>query len=101
MPIYEYQCRKCKKVTETLEVAHEGPLRKCPACGGRVERLVSPGAFILKGSGWYATDYGTKSNGNGNGKGKGKGKKEGEAACPAASGVAPSPACAGCPKSAK
>jgi putative FmdB family regulatory protein len=102
VPIYEYQCKKCKKVTEMLEIGHERPMRKCPSCGGPVERLVSQGAFILKGSGWYATDYGSKSGGNGNGRGNGKGKgkekQEGEAACPASSGAAPSPACAGCPK---
>jgi predicted nucleic acid-binding Zn ribbon protein len=35
----------------------EAPLRKCPACGGRVAKLMSMNSFQLKGSGWYVTDY--------------------------------------------
>ena len=100
MPIYEYKCRKCGQVTELLEGAHDDPLRKCPSCAGKVERMMSAGAFILKGTGWYATDYGTKSHDNGNGKGNGKGKSKAKepASCPAASGGAPPPACGGCPR---
>ena len=100
MPIYEYKCRKCGQVTELLEGAHDDPLRKCPSCAGTVERMMSAGAFILKGTGWYATDYGTKSHDNGNGKGNGKpkAKEPAPASCPAASGAGAPPACAGCPK---
>jgi putative FmdB family regulatory protein len=102
MPIYEYKCRKCGQVTELLEGAHDDPLRKCPSCAGKVERMMSAGAFILKGTGWYATDYGTKSHDNGNGKGNGNGKPKAKepapASCPAASGAGAPPACAGCPK---
>jgi hypothetical protein len=66
--------------------------------------MMSSSAFVLKGTGWYATDYGTRSHDNGNGKGKGKGKGEpkakgsAEASCPAASGAEAPPTCAGCPK---
>jgi hypothetical protein len=65
---------------------------------------MSSSAFVLKGTGWYATDYGTRSHDNGNGKGKGNGKGEpkakesAEASCPAASGAGTPPTCAGCPK---
>ncbi len=98
MPIYEYQCRKCSKVTENLEGAHDRPLAKCPSCGGKVERLISPGAFILKGTGWYATDYAHKTHDSGNGNGRAKAKPpRKEESCPASAGNA-SPACAGCPK---
>ncbi|MBI5906069.1 MAG: zinc ribbon domain-containing protein [Deltaproteobacteria bacterium] len=95
MPIYEYKCRKCEAVAERIEGIHDGPMRKCPSCGGKVDRMISPGAFHLKGSGWYATDYGSKNHGNGNGKAK---KPPGEASCPASTGSEPAPACAGCPK---
>jgi hypothetical protein len=38
-------------------------LKKCPACGGRVAKLMSMNSFQLKGSGWYVTDYtGRKSD---------------------------------------
>ena len=100
MPIHEYKCRKCEAVVERIEGTHDRPMRKCPSCGGKVDQMISSSAFVLKGSGWYATDYGTKSHDNGNGKGKREPKEKGPgAACPAASGAgAPPPACAGCPK---
>ncbi len=99
MPIYEYQCKRCSKVTEKIEGTGDRRLAKCPSCGGKVERLMSPGAFILKGTGWYATDYANKGNGNGNGRGGGKGKPSPKAeSCPASSTDGASPACAGCPK---
>ena len=98
MPIHEYRCRKCEAVVERIEGMHDKPMRKCPSCGGKVEQMISSSAFVLKGSGWYATDYGTRSHDNGNGKGKGNGKGEPAApSCPAASGAG-APACAGCPK---
>ena len=36
-------------------------MKKCPECGGAVEQLLSPPAVQFKGSGWYVTDYGRKS----------------------------------------
>ena len=57
MPIYEYQCRKCGKVTEALQRMSDRPLRKCPHCTGRLEKIVSRSAFVLKGGGWYAEGY--------------------------------------------
>ena len=103
MPIHEYQCRKCEEVVERIEGIHDAPMKKCPSCGGKVDRMMSSSAFVLKGTGWYATDYGARSHDNGNGKGNGKGepkaKEPAAASCPAASGAgAPAPACAGCPK---
>jgi predicted nucleic acid-binding Zn ribbon protein len=29
----------------------------CEQCGGHVRRLISQTSFVLKGSGWYVTDY--------------------------------------------
>ena len=57
MPIYEYQCQKCGETTEIMQKFSEAPLKKCPACGGRVAKLMSMNSFKLKGSGWYVTDY--------------------------------------------
>jgi putative FmdB family regulatory protein len=59
MPVYEYKCKKCG-VFEATQRITEAPLKKCPTCRGKVERLVSHSSFILKGSGWYATDYAHK-----------------------------------------
>ncbi len=42
-------------------------MHKCPTCGGKLERVITPNmAIIFKGSGFYETDYKRKSNGNGN-----------------------------------
>lgn len=60
MPIYEYKCPKCG-VFEAMQRITEAPIKKCPTCKSKVERQISRGSFILKGSGWYATDYAKKS----------------------------------------
>lgn len=62
MPLYEYQCAKCGKRTEKIENVSGPHLKKCPNCGGKVERVVSAPAIQFKGSGWYVTDYAGKSS---------------------------------------
>jgi putative FmdB family regulatory protein len=61
MPIYEYHCQRCG-VFEVTQRITENPLTLCPTCEGDVRRLISATSFVLKGSGWYATDY-ARSNG--------------------------------------
>ncbi|HUI53302.1 MAG TPA: FmdB family zinc ribbon protein [Terriglobales bacterium] len=63
MPLYEYQCTKCKRRTEKIESVSGPHLKKCPHCGGKVESLISAPAIQFKGSGWYVTDYAGKSGG--------------------------------------
>lgn len=63
MPLYEYQCVKCGRKTEKIESVDGPHLRKCPHCGGKVERLVTAPAIQFKGAGWYVTDYAKKSSG--------------------------------------
>ena len=60
MPIYEYECAKCG-VIEVMQRIKDAPLKKCPDCGCKVKKLVSQSSFHLKGTGWYATDYGNKN----------------------------------------
>ena len=57
MPIYEYECSGCKKVHEVMQKITEEPLTKCPRCGGKLRKKISNTSFVLKGTGWYATDY--------------------------------------------
>ncbi len=57
MPLYEYQCKKCKHRFEKIRKFSDKPLKKCPECGGPVEQLLSAPAAHFKGSGWYVTDY--------------------------------------------
>ncbi|MBN2809545.1 MAG: zinc ribbon domain-containing protein [Deltaproteobacteria bacterium] len=58
MPIYEYQCEECEHTFDMLRKITDEPLKECPECGGPVNKLVSSTSFILKGGGWYATEYG-------------------------------------------
>ncbi len=75
MPIYEYECRTCGEVFELLQRLNDPPPDKCPKCGSKnVAKRMSLSSFVLKGSGWYVTDYGKKDGGgekgrksNGNG----------------------------------
>lgn len=63
MPIYEYQCKKCKHRFEKIQSFSERPVKKCPECGGPVEKLIHAPAVQFKGQGWYVTDYAKKSGG--------------------------------------
>ena len=58
MPIYEYACVSCDHHLETLQKMSEDPLVFCPECGEEsLRKKVSAAAFVLKGSGWYETDF--------------------------------------------
>lgn len=77
MPIYEYCCQECHHIFEEWHKNYTEKERVCPVCGAKAKRMISNTAFILKGSGWYATDYASQASagssaegGNGNGNGK-------------------------------
>jgi putative FmdB family regulatory protein len=57
MPIYEYQCDECGKQYEVMQKFSDEPLHTCPECGGALHKLISQTSFVLKGTGWYLTDY--------------------------------------------
>ena len=59
MPIYEYECEQCNTTFEAMQSVAAKPLKKCTVlgCKGKVHLLVSASGFILKGSGWYTSDY--------------------------------------------
>ena len=63
MPTYEYQCDACDHHFEKFQQITASPLRKCPQCGRRkLRRLIGAGAgVIFRGSGFYQTDYRSKS----------------------------------------
>ncbi len=61
MPIYEYECSKCGKVTEAMQRFSDPPLAECSHCRGPVRKMISMSTFHLKGSGWYVTDYSGKN----------------------------------------
>lgn len=62
MPIYEYQCKDCKKTFEVFQKITDEPLTKCKDCGGKISRLISETSFSLKGGGWYKDGYTSRGN---------------------------------------
>ena len=61
MPTYEYECGSCHRTFEVRQRISEPSLTTCDECGGPVHRLLSATPFILKGGGWYVTDYPSES----------------------------------------
>lgn len=61
MPLYEYECKKCKHRFERIQKFSDPHIKKCPKCGGALEQVISAPAVQFKGSGWYVTDYAKKS----------------------------------------
>jgi putative FmdB family regulatory protein len=57
MPVYEYKCTKCNKKFEVMQKINDDPLKVCDSCGGELKKLITNTSFVLKGTGWYVTDY--------------------------------------------
>jgi putative FmdB family regulatory protein len=49
MPTYEYRCAKCGHQFEHSQGIKDAPLRRCPKCGGKINRVISGGGFLFKG----------------------------------------------------
>lgn len=68
MPIYEFECPSCGRIFEEwvrLSDAHGE--EACPSCGTPSPRIMSHTSFVLKGQGWYVTEYGYKKDVKGDG----------------------------------
>jgi len=76
VPLYEYQCKKCKHKFEKIQKFSDQPVKKCPECGGPVEKLLHAPAVQFKGTGWYVTDYGGRGDKSKNDGGPEKGSSE-------------------------
>jgi putative FmdB family regulatory protein len=64
MPNYDYRCEKCECVFEVFQKMSDDKLSTCTldGCDGKVTRLLGSGAgLIFKGTGFYETDYRSKS----------------------------------------
>jgi putative FmdB family regulatory protein len=58
MPTYEYECKNCGNAFEVFQGMNDKPIKTCPACKGKVQKIISAGVgVIFKGSGFYETDY--------------------------------------------
>ena len=86
MPTYEYRCSKCRQDFEVVQKITDDPVKECPECGGSVERLIAATNFILKGGGWYKSDYAQR-------------EVPAKSESPSCSSDKSKPACQGCPAS--
>jgi putative FmdB family regulatory protein len=96
MPIYEYRCTTCHDDFEVSQKITDAPLSECPKCEGRLEKLISQTSFVLKGGGWYMTDYARKSSEGGRKESADSGSGD-KGASPACGESGSKPSCAGCP----
>ena len=93
MPIYEYQCTSCGQKMEALQKFSDPPLECCNSCGGKLKKLLSNSSFVLKGTGWYVTDYARKGKTHESSSKKPSKEAKSESASQAKS------SCSGCAKS--
>ncbi|HEY1654989.1 MAG TPA: FmdB family zinc ribbon protein [Candidatus Tumulicola sp.] len=56
MPLYDYKCQDCGKVSEMRHGFNEAYSAPCDACGGKLMRVFNPAPIVFKGSGFYVTD---------------------------------------------
>jgi putative FmdB family regulatory protein len=56
MPLYDYRCASCGKVTEVRHGFNDTHDKPCDACGGELGRVFNPAPIVFKGSGFYVTD---------------------------------------------
>ena len=62
MPTYQYKCDKCDYEFEEFQKMSDAAIEICPKCKGNTRRIISGGSgFLLKGSGFYSTDYRSES----------------------------------------
>lgn len=58
MPIYEYECRSCGASVEKLGLLSDPPAE---CCGASMRKVMSlPSHAVLKGTGFYATEFGAQ-----------------------------------------
>jgi len=67
MPVYEFECAD-GHITEDL-VAMGTKHTRCRKCNKKAKKIISACSFELKGGGWYADGYSSKSS-------KGKSKSD-------------------------
>ena len=58
MPIYSYKCNACGHQSDVLQKMSDAPLTICPVCGkDSYSKQLTAAGFVLKGGGWYVTDF--------------------------------------------
>ena len=59
MPTYGYRCSNCGHEFEIQQRMSDQPLKACPRCQGKLNKILYPVGISFKGSGFYTTDYGS------------------------------------------
>ena len=94
MPIYEYECGSCGGRFEVTQKFSDPLLSTCKLCSATgIRKVLSPTAFVLKGSGWYITDYPSSDRKN-SGDSENPCKKESKPASGCTTGACASGTCA-------
>lgn len=62
MPIYEFRCEVCNRITvQLLPISSKRSVVKCDFCDEiKAKKIISSSTFVLKGGGWYADAYNKK-----------------------------------------
>jgi len=59
---YEYECKNCKSYFEIEQSIKDDALTNCQNCKHpTLQRLISRSTFVLKGRGWAADNYSSKT----------------------------------------
>jgi len=64
VPLYDYRCKQCQKITEVRHGFKDVYGEPCPVCGGSLARVFNAAGIVFKGSGFYITDS-RKAGGSG------------------------------------
>jgi putative FmdB family regulatory protein len=76
VPIYVYECDACQGRFEYSQSLSEPPKSVCESCGGKLQKIIVPIAFHLKGGGWYKDLYASPKGGDSKGEAKSESKSE-------------------------
>ena len=58
MPIYSYKCEGCGYSADVLQKLSDPRLKTCPKCHRETfSKQLTTAGFVLKGGGWYVTDF--------------------------------------------
>jgi putative FmdB family regulatory protein len=56
VPVYQYACTECGEQLEVRQTFTDDALTVCPACEGRLRKVLHAVGVVFKGSGFYRTD---------------------------------------------
>ncbi len=56
MPVYEYECGRCRRHFELKQSFDAETVSSCPECQSVARRVLLPVGIVFKGSGFYTTD---------------------------------------------